>query len=730
MYGFTPKSNPAAQPAPFGARGVEQVRALIPAVQAMGYPQAAPASASNTERLKAMIPQMEAMGFQQQAAAQPTQYLANGGMIEGPGTGTSDSIPDEMEPGTYIMPADSTAQLGFGKAKRGKVPVRVSNGEFELPPEKVQAIGAAVLDAVKGVTHAPAQPRGFQPKGTEPEQFFADGGNVRRPGEPAAAGGEGGGMSKEAVMEAIRRQAGQSQEAPQQPKQGIAAMATDFLRNPGGILKDRERRAGLYADGGVVEDETKRLASPSNIYPGNRTQGASGFSGAPAGQAAQASTPAPAAASGMPARNPGPSELYMNDRTQELRQQVGAGNYAQAAGTAARAAVQGLGMYGLEAADKVATPVINAAKGFGAGLFGSDAQAAPAPAPSAAAPAATPANRPVAPSAANPTDQRLAAGVQTGPTSTTTVAPVPTTADAATSGNQTSPSVYQHGRGQYSDSADGMGFKPGFTGQPNAQNNAAAENLSRGFNPGGAIAASAPAAQGGVTAPTVLHSGNSWQARNDLRNLEVGASSITNTRRFGGKGFESNPDLVAYRAAVQADNALKLAQPSADVAAMRENAGIQREGLQQQGATQRTWMQERGANARAGARDALASRELDLKGEAQGFQTRAARRQENLQERYQNAKTDQERTEIAQEIRALAGKDGESPWKIQVTPAVKNADGSTSEGSIYRYNTQTGQVERADAGRGAESPYKEGQRLQGKDGKYYVVKNGAPVPER
>lgn len=494
----------------------------------------------------------------------------------------------------------------------------------------------------------------------------------------------------------------------------------------------------FFANGGSVDEEADRLNSPSNTYPGNRTQGASGFSGAPAGQAAQASTPAPAAASGMPARNPGPSELYMNDRAQELRQQVGAGNYAQAAGTAARTAVQGLGMYGLEAADKVATPVINAAKGFGAGLFGAEAQAAPAPTPSAAAPAATPASRPVVPSAANPTDQRLAAGVQTGPTSTTTVAPVPTTADAATSGNQISPGVYQHGRGQYSDQAGGMGLPQNFTGQPNVQNNAAAENLARGFQPGASqTRVSGPA---GVTAPTVLHSGNSWQARNDLRNLEVAASSITNqpgfrdttqawsTRRSTSGG--QTPATSAYKAALEADIAARGMQPVLGMKAAQENAAIQREAMQQDGATTRAGIQEQGANARAGARDALASRELDLKGEAQGFQTRAARRQENLQERYQNAKTDQERTAIAQEIRALAGKDGESPWKIQVTPAVKNADGSTSEGSIYRYNTQTGQVERADAGRGAESPYKEGQRLQGKDGKYYVVKNGAPVPER
>lgn len=216
MYGFQPKSKPAA--VPFGSRGVDQLRAMIPAVQAMGYPQAAPvqqpaqapAAPDANARLRAMIPQMEAMGFKQAAAAQPqyladgglvgavksalgfkpadperaarlaeyraqaarekaaqqaaaaasapapetkaiTDYtsggaikrreqaagLANGGLIRGPGTGTSDSIPDEMEPGTYIMPADSTRQLGLDDKK---VPVRVSNGEYELPPEQVQAV--------------------------------------------------------------------------------------------------------------------------------------------------------------------------------------------------------------------------------------------------------------------------------------------------------------------------------------------------------------------------------------------------------------------------------------------------------------------------------------------------------------------------------------------------------------------------------------------------------------
>jgi hypothetical protein len=81
--------------------------------------------------------------------------LKNGGavkprMIHGPGTGTSDSIPRDMRPGSYVMPADSTKHLG------GKVPVKVSNGESQYSPEQVHAIGAKVLDMVKAATHKKA----------------------------------------------------------------------------------------------------------------------------------------------------------------------------------------------------------------------------------------------------------------------------------------------------------------------------------------------------------------------------------------------------------------------------------------------------------------------------------------------------------------------------------------------------------------------------------------------
>lgn len=131
---------------------------------------------------------------------------ANGGLIVGPGTGTSDSIEKTVPSGTYILPADTTKKLGFGlpgyngnpkmqpkeqprlglKGLRKSTPVAVSNGEYELPPEQVHAIGAALLDQVKDATHKPtgfglnkvmlAAARGSAQQ--EPRHFFADGGLV------------------------------------------------------------------------------------------------------------------------------------------------------------------------------------------------------------------------------------------------------------------------------------------------------------------------------------------------------------------------------------------------------------------------------------------------------------------------------------------------------------------------------------------------------------------------
>ena len=256
-----------------------------------------------------------------------------------------------------------------------------------------------------------------------------------------------------------------------------------------------------------------------------------------------------------------------------------------------------------------------------------------------------------APTAPNPTDQRLAAGTQTAPVGLAAAAATPaaTSASPAATALQTMPGVYQHGRGQYSDSAEGMGFKPGFTGQPNAQNLAAGENLSQGNAQRSLAAAAAPQAAGfpGVTAPSIQHSGNSWQAANDLRNARVSASSITaNGGRFDRtpRG-QISPQAATYAAMLGTDQALRQAQPGMAQAAMRENAGIQREGMQQTGATQRANLGFQTAQQR-----------LAMEQESQGFANRAAGQLESLRNTLLDPNATTEQKALAQaQISALNG---------------------------------------------------------------------------
>ncbi|WP_270175207.1 hypothetical protein [Diaphorobacter sp. ED-3] len=586
-------------------------------------------------------------------------------------------------PGLGFKPRSAAQAQALNQAP-DTIPGMFKPGEFVLPPDTVHAMGGPeALQGVVDATHTPAPDTAAVPRGFQPQVFFAQGGSVDDEVSRQKANSFGD-ASAAAADPAVR----QVQPAPN---------------------------------------------SPSNTFPGNRTQGASGFSGAPVGQADAPAT-APAAARGMPTRNPGPSELFMNDRTQELRQQVGAGNYAQAAGTAARTAVQGLGMYGLEAADKVATPVIDAARGFGRGLFGSDANAAPAPA--ASTPAATPAAKP-ATAATNPTDTRLAVGTQTAPASTPNPAPAPT--PDASAGKQVMPGVYSHGPGQYSDSAQGMGFKPGFTGQPSAQNLAAADNLARGFNssarpadPGPALGFGPGSEMARVQAPTVLHSGNSWQARNDLRNLQVGASSITNSPTWS-RGAVSNDrgrqisgtadqygNVAAYQAALGADTAARGAQPAFDMAAARENAAIQREGMQQQGATTRSAISAGIDQQRVGIEGQKAAGQI----EAQGIANRQAQQQEQLLAVLADPQASVSRKLEAQRtLRAMAGKTEEN--RFTVVPGGQEWDaqaGAMRNVPARVLNNQSGQfVEQPGQGGQAQAPQDAAQRQVGMT---YLLPNG------
>ena len=104
------------------------------------------------------------------------------GLIKGAGTGTSDDIKKNVPEGSYIMPADSTQQIGADNLKNigSPTPVNLSNGEFQLSPDQVHSVGVQTLNEIKDQTHTPVdQPQlGFKPGQNKPELFFANGGLV------------------------------------------------------------------------------------------------------------------------------------------------------------------------------------------------------------------------------------------------------------------------------------------------------------------------------------------------------------------------------------------------------------------------------------------------------------------------------------------------------------------------------------------------------------------------
>lgn len=498
-----------------------------------------------------------------------------------------------------------------------------------------------------------------------------------------------------------------------------------------------------------------KLASPNNIYPGNQLQGDSGSSGAPVGATQK---PAPAAAPAA-ARLAGPSELYMQDRAQEMRDQWGSGNYAQAAGTAARTAVQGLGMYGIELADKAATPVMNAAGKFASGLIGSDANAAQ---PVAAAPQAATTSAAQA-AAKPPVAQAPAAAANLTPGLTNNVgSPAATAGQSAVTRAAALPDgVYQHGRGQFSDQAGGMNFAPGFTGRPNAQNDSLAGALDRrsqlarvgGYSywPEASVEAGTPAAstpnvaaagnnagsnagqvasaaagqpgaqnqraaaslaamnspilaeqQGGVptfTAPAVAHSGNDWGARQRLKNMETSASSILNTQRWGGRGAANNPAAQNFLDASRADLAAQGKVPDMQLRTNEVNAGMQRVAMAEAGADRRAQTQlslGMGQLALGAQRNELDARRVGSDERLRAPQIRAAERMGQMQDALLNAKTPEEQAAIAAQIRAYSGKDSDS-WKAVALQGGTDAQGNKTESILGAVNERTGEMRRMGA---------------------------------
>ncbi|TCP14632.1 hypothetical protein [Simplicispira metamorpha] len=536
----------------------------------------------------------------------------------------------------------------------------VAPGEFILPPDTVHAMGGKeALNQVVQATHTPAPVNADVPRGFHPQMFFANGG---APEDQPRSNSFGDAAAAAADRSVTQVQAA----APTAPKPV----------SPTNAFPQASPSAGANVYGGAG----KELGSSGTFAAGaERVIGA---------QPPKPPAPAPAQAAASPppaAQSAGLSYMDNNESVgRGIKDSWNKGNYGEAVGKTVAGTV---GMFTNPLIDGAAS-AFEGAKGVGRGLFGIESPAqAPAPTSTTApgAQAGAGAGRGVVnPSMAEPSKPLQ----QPGPAN-------------APSGTEVMPGVYRNGN-SYGDSAGAAlaGAQPG--GLPSAQNMAAAENLALGFKPRSA-GASAPEQPGlgfhpGMAAPQVAHSGNSWSAQNALRNAQVSASSIMNNGGRWDQHKGVSPER-AYAAAMEnADFAARGAQPGMDQAAMRENAATQREGMQQAGSTARAQMQEVGQNNRFGQTQGLARDKFGLEQETQGIKNQGASLISAMQAQIAQEKDPAKRQAIVQRLREMQGQTQPSEWGVQVTPTTKNFDGSTSMGSVIRFNKATGAVEQVPMG--------------------------------
>lgn len=679
-------------PVGFGSRGVAQLKAMIPQVQAMGYQQAAPAPAPAVQALaapprspaglRAVIPQVESMGYKQASAPAP-QYFAEGGVVRGPGTGTSDSIEDEVPPESFIMPADSTQAVGMdamqqlGAMPQEKVPVRLSDGETKIPPDQVMAFGAAVLQAMKDLTHTPVngQDGGQTDAELAEPAGFADGGLVdpaRRPnsfGDAAAAAAD---PSVTQVRTSAADTFGRAAPAPAPAPSGLPSAAArmastgdptnPYAANNASVLSNFANQQGSRgvlemgrapapapltarnsfgdAAAATVDPNTTQVAYTPGAAPSPLVARAPAAPavGQPAGFAASArmASPAPAPAAPMgwadrqAQRNADVSAASITNRPEWSRataaQRLGQMPNAPA-GLARRAYADGGVAERRSYADGnlVRPEDDRAVFGFFPQLRDNQntthatgnklAQGVQAT-PTGFQPAAPAAEPPLPPAPArmnnlsDPRSTEFAAAspapLSAGPLgrAASMSPPVPEPAAQALAGGITRDGSSYSGPAGIRGDVTINGGAPRNGGAISGQNMAAADSLAGRASQESAarVLGAMPAGFQGaaVQPPTVLHSGNDWQSRNDLRNAQVSATSIMNNGGTWDKHKGESAESLTYRALLGNDMAARGAVPRLAGEAMQQNAESSRAAQANAGAMDRSLVAERAGNTQAG----------------------------------------------------------------------------------------------------------------------------------
>ena len=289
----------------------------------------------------------------------------------------------------------------------------------------------------------------------------------------------------------------------------------------------------------------------------------------------------------------------------------------------------------------------------------SAAPGAPAATPAPLSAAATPA--PGAFTAANPTDQRLAMGVQQTPPVIAPPSPVAPLAQSATPGGGiTRVGNSYSASGPVTGDVTINGQPPRNGGAISEQNEGAASGLAR-QQMGESLArlGTAPAPQAVGFQPQQFQQ-SQWASDLARKNAETQASSIHAPTAALGR---------ANVAMLQGERA----------GALAADATAQRTAMQESGALARSGNQEQGANFRAGlaaqgVQDANTLRrdEFNRAGVAEGFKVDAMAQLQKAQMALQNAKTPEERKAASDTLLAMQGRD--RPNRFTVVPGGQDTD--------------------------------------------------------
>lgn len=463
-------------------------------------------------------------------------------------------------------------------------------------------------------------------------------------------------------------------------------MATNLLDEPAGAAK---KMAGVRPGN----------QSPGNIYPYNQpTANIYGRSPTPA---------KPASPSFMPG-----TRAVFNESGNAIGNLASQGKYAAAAGETARAALAYVPAVVDDvvggAVRTVGPSVMAAGKqflGIGDGTPSTPTQTA---AQTMAQP--TPAAQPLPKPAADRINALGNDAMPTEPSQSSANQPSPGAVNVARQANGTLEFSGQNVSGPVSYNAGSSNFKPSGAGVTSVPAVSALAQMPESQ-------AQAQPQVGSYEAP---NSSNSWQARNNLRNLEVSASSIMN------KGTRSRPstEQLAYQKALEADIASVGGMDPGTIA--RTQADASRYGADQRLAGDRM---NTIANVASNAqRNNLAAQELGLKREAQGIQTRAALQQEALRNTLVNPNATPEQRRVAQRsLSALSGKSAADRLQVVNLPDSTNDMGVVMKGGqdVVRFQ-EDGTVERVPVASQGRAPAAAATPKVGATQDGYRFKGGNP----